>query len=45
MFARVSLGSPGARLPIPKPTVAGSEPNTLKKEKGAALIAPLPSRV
>jgi hypothetical protein len=45
MFARVSLGSPGPLLPMPTPTVAGSLPNTLKNENGAALMAPLESLV
>jgi len=45
MFARVSFGSAGPLLPMPIPTVAGSLPNTLKKENGAALTAPRLSRV
>src|SRR5712691_9288812 len=45
MFARVFLGSRGALLPIPTPTVAGSLPKTLKNENGAALTAPLASLV
>jgi hypothetical protein len=45
MFARVSLGSPGPLLPMPTPMVAGSLPKTLKKENGAALMAPLGSLV
>jgi hypothetical protein len=31
--------------PMPTPTVAGSLPNTLKNENGAALMAPLESLV
>src|SRR6266446_3777404 len=45
MLARVSLGSRGPLLPMPIPTVAGSLPNTLKNENGAALMAPLASLV
>src|SRR5580704_9919663 len=45
ILARVSFGSPGARLPMPTPTVAGSEPNTLKNENGAAFTDPFLSLV
>src|SRR5262249_3010331 len=45
MFARVSFGSAGPLLPMPIPTVAGSLPNTLKKENGAAFTAPRASWV
>src|SRR5262245_30496055 len=45
ILARVSFGSAGPLLPMPMPTVAGSLPNTLKNENGAALIAPAASRV
>src|ERR1700738_740301 len=45
ILARVSFGWPGDRLPIPTPTVAGSDPKTLKKENGAAFTSPQASRV
>src|SRR3979490_923091 len=45
MLPRVSFGWPGDRLPIPTPTVAGSDPKTLKKENGAAFTSPDVSRV
>jgi hypothetical protein len=45
MFARVSFGSAGPMPPMPIPTVAGSLPNTLKNENGAALTAPRASRL
>jgi hypothetical protein len=41
----VSFGSPGFLLPMPIPTVAGSEPKTLKKENGARFTAPRASLV
>src|ERR1700730_4501035 len=45
ILARVSFGSPGARLPMPTPTVAGLEPNTLENENGAAFTDPFLSLV
>src|SRR5215469_10070887 len=45
ILARVSFGSAGPLLPMPRPTVAGSLPNTLKNENGAALIWLAASRV
>ena len=45
MFASVSLGWPGARLPMLMPTVGGSPASTLKNETGAALTSPAALRV
>jgi hypothetical protein len=41
MLRRVSFGRVGdVLLPIPRPRVAGLDPNTLKNENGATLMLP-----